>query len=42
MPYNFVAHSIHRKQICSRLLQVKCNFRGKRQFCGFEPSFCGL
>jgi len=29
MPYNFVADSFHIKKLCSRLLQAKCDFRGK-------------
>jgi len=37
MAYNFVAHSIHTKKLCSNFLQAKCNFRRKIAVLRFNP-----
>ena len=36
MPYNFVADFTQRNFVAD-FLQAKCDFRGKRLFCVFEP-----
>jgi len=39
MAYNFVAHSFHRKKLCSRLSSSEVQFYPqKRPFCLLEPS----
>jgi len=37
MPYNYAADSFHTKNFVADLLQVKCDFRGKRPFYISEP-----
>ena len=46
MPYNYLSLTVFtpitRTNFVADFLQANCDFRGKRQFCVFEPPFGGL